>query len=187
MPVERHAGCPSWGYLPADNLSTDYLSVGCRNKFGMTTIGAFMHPVHVATSNIEYNKTDGKLEVICTMFTDDLEAALAKQYKAKTDLNKPEMHAAMDALLKSYIAANLDIKADNVLVNLNYLGFEINREATDVYLESDKIPLMKKVDVSASLIYNLFDDQINIVHITVNGVRKSEKVDYPDKKVEQVF
>ena len=150
-------------------------------------LNVFLHPIHVATSNIEYNKTDGKLEVICTMFTDDLEAALAKQYKAKTDLNKPEMHAAMDALLKSYIAANLDIKADNVLVNLNYLGFEINREATDVYLESDKIPLMKKVDVSASLIYNLFDDQINIVHIIVNGVRKSEKLDYPDKRVVQVF
>jgi hypothetical protein len=145
------------------------------------------HPIHVSTSNIEYNKADGKLEVICTIFTDDFEAALAKQYKAKTDLNKPEMHAAMDALIKSYIAANLNIKADNVTVNLNYLGFEINREATDVYLESEKMPLMKKVDVEASLLYNLFDDQINIVHVIVNGVRKSEKVDYPDKKVEQVF
>jgi hypothetical protein len=41
--------------------------------------------------------------------------------------------------------------------------------------------------VQVSLLHNLFDDQINIVHITVNGVRKSEKLDYPEKKVEQVF
>jgi hypothetical protein len=145
------------------------------------------HPIHVSTSNIEYNKSDGKLEVICTIFTDDFEAALAKQYHAKTDLNKQEMHAAMDALVKAYIPANLNIKADDAPVKLNYLGFEINREATDIYLESDKIPALKKVDVEVSLLYSLFDDQINIVHIVVNGVRKSEKVDYPDKKVEQVF
>jgi hypothetical protein len=150
------------------------------------TIKAF-HPVHVSTSNIEYNSKDNKLEVICTIFTDDFEAALAKQYHAKTDLSKAEMHAAMDVLIKSYIAANLHIKAGDAPVILNYLGFEINREATDVYLESEKISQVKKVDVEVSLLYNLFDDQINIVHIIVNGVRKSEKLDYPDKKVEQVF
>jgi hypothetical protein len=146
-----------------------------------------LHPIHVSTSNIEYNNKDNKLEVICTIFTDDFEAALAKQYNAKTDLNKAEMHTAMDALVKSYIAANLHIKANNAPVNLNYLGFEINKEAADVYLESDKIPQVKKVDVDVSLLYNLFDDEINIVHVIVNKVRKSEKVNYPDRRVEQVF
>jgi hypothetical protein len=145
------------------------------------------HPIHVSTSNIEYNSKENKFEVICTLFTDDFEAALAKQYHAKTDLNKQEMHAAMDALVKQYIAANLYIKADDKTVNLNYLGFEINREATDVYLESDKMPIVKKVDVEVSLLYSLFDDEMNIVHVIVNGTRKSEKVNYPDKRVEQVF
>src|ERR1700712_3906018 len=102
------------------------------------------HPIHVSTTSIEYNKQDGKLEVICTIFTDDFEAALAKQYHTKTDLNKADMHAAMDALIKTYIAANLNIKTDDAAAKLNYLGFEINREATDVYLESDKISAVKK-------------------------------------------
>jgi hypothetical protein len=145
------------------------------------------HPIHVSTSNVEYNGKDNKLEVICTIFTDDFEAALAKQYKAKTDLSKTEMHAAMDALVKSYLAANLHIKADDKPANLNYLGFELNKEAVDVYLESDKLPPVKKVEVEVSLLHNLFDDQINIVHIIVNGVRKSEKLDFPDKRVVQVF
>jgi hypothetical protein len=181
MQSKHHAGGQSQGYLSADGLS-----MGCRTKFSMTD-GVKFHPIHVSTSNIEYNAKDNKFEVICTLFTDDFEAALAKQYHAKTDLNKQEMHAAMDALVKQYIAANLYLKADDKTVNLNYLGFEINREATDVYLESDKLPVVKKVDVDASLLYNLFDDEINIVHVIVNGVRKSEKVNYPDKRVEQVF
>jgi hypothetical protein len=145
------------------------------------------HPIHVSTTNIELNKTDSKLEVICTIFTDDFEAALAKQYPGKIDLSKPEMHAAMDALVKKYVNSNLQIKTSDAPANLNYLGFEINREAVDVYLESDKVQPFKKIDVVVSLLHNLFDDQINIVHITVNGLRKSEKLDFPEKKVEQVF
>jgi hypothetical protein len=145
------------------------------------------HPIHVSTSNIEYNKQDGKLEVICTIFTDDFEAALAKQNPVKIDLQKTEMHAAMDVLVKKYITANLQINTDAGMTTLHYLGFEINHEATDVYFESDKLPLPKKVTVQVSLLHNLFDDQINIVHIIIDGVRKSEKLDYPDKQLTQVF
>jgi light-regulated signal transduction histidine kinase (bacteriophytochrome) len=145
------------------------------------------HPIHVSTTNIEYNKQSSKVEVICTIFTDDFEAALEKQYHTKIDLSKNEMHTAMEALVKKYVAGNLQIKTGAAPLTLNYLGFEINKEAVDIYLESDKIPAFKKVDVDVSLMHNLFNDQINIVHITINGVRKSEKLDYPDKKLIQVF
>ena len=145
------------------------------------------HPIHVSTTNISYNAQDGKLEIICTIFTDDFEAALAKQFHTKTDLTKAEMHAAMDALVKIYVGSNVQVKTGATTLLLNYLGFEINKEATDVYIETDKTPPVKKIDVSVSLLHNQFEDQINIVHITINGVRKSEKLDYPDKKVEQVF
>jgi hypothetical protein len=146
-----------------------------------------MHPIHVSTTNINYNAQDSKVEVICTIFTDDFEAALVKQYGKKTDLTKAEMHAAMEVLVKNYVNNHLQIKAGPGSLPLNYLGFEINKEATDVYLESDKTPVFKKIDVDVSLLHNLFDDQINIVHITVNGVRKSEKLDYPDRRVIQSF
>lgn len=154
---------------------------------GEKPVSKAFHPIHVSTTNIEYNKTDSKLEVICTLFTDDFEAALAKQFHTKIDLNRADMHTAMDALVKKYIASNLQVKTGASPVNLSYIGFEINKEATDVYFESDKVAAVKKVGADVSLLHNLFDDQINIVHIIVNGVRKSEKLDYPEKHVEQAF
>lgn len=162
-----------------------YISLGLISPAKHTA--KIMHPIHVSTANINFNAQDSKLEVICTIFSDDFEAALVKQYHQKTDLNKADMHTAMDALVKNYLANHLQIKTSTTSLQLNYLGFEINKEATDIYLESDKIPAFKKIDVDDSLLYNLFDDQINIVHIIVNGVRKSEKLDYPDKRVSQVF
>ena len=145
------------------------------------------HPLHVSTSDISYNGTDHQLEVTCTIFTDDFESALAKQFNAKTDLTKPEMHKAMDILVKNYLNGHLHIKSGTNAVPLNYLGYEIEREAVNVYLESAAIPAVKKAIVDVSLLHNLYDDQINIVHMTVNGTRKSAKVDYPDTRVTQDF
>lgn len=145
------------------------------------------HPLHVSTTTINFNPQDNQTEVTCTIFTDDFEAAIEKQFKTKTDLSKPEMHQAMDILVKKYISDHLHIKAGNDVLPLNYLGYEIEREAVNVYLESPKIPQPKTVVADVSLLYNLFDDQIEIVHIIVNGVRKSDKVDYPSTRVVQEF
>jgi len=145
------------------------------------------HPLHVSTSDISYNAKDNKLEVTCRIFTDDFELALQKQFNTKVDLQKPEMHNAMDVLVKNYLNAHLQLKTGNAAIPLNYLGFEVDHEAINIYLESAKIASPKIIEAEVSLLHNIFDDQINIVHMTVNGVRKSGKVIFPDKKIEQVF
>lgn len=145
------------------------------------------HPLHVGTADISYNNKEGDIEIICTLFVDDFENALAKQYNAKADLLKPEMHTAMDALVKQYLAANLHLKTNGTATPLNYVGFEINREAVNIYLESGKVAMPKKIDAEVSLMHSFFNDQINIVHMTVNGTRKSQKLEYPNKTVTQSF
>lgn len=166
-------------------LSTFWLGNFFLNLINPSNVN--FHPIHVSTAIIEYNKQDHKWEITCTIFTDDFEAALTKQNHGKIDLNSAAMHTAMDALVKSYLQQNLQIKTDGKATLLNYLGFEINKESADVYLESEVVGTVKKVVVNDSLLQNQFDDQINIVHITVNGNRKSEKLDYPNKSIEQVF
>lgn len=145
------------------------------------------HPLHVSTTDMNYNGTDHQLEVTCTIFTDDFESALAKQFNTKTDLTKADMHKAMDVLVKNYLTSHLHVKSGNNAVALNYLGYEVDREAVNVFLESTAIPAVKKAIVDVSLLHNLYNDQINIVHITVNGQRKSTKLDYPDTRVVQDF
>lgn len=145
------------------------------------------HPLHVSTTDLSYNAQDGKLEATCTIFVDDFELALQKEFNTKMDLQKPALHEAMDAFVKKYFASHLQVKAGDKSVQLTYLGFEINKEATNIYLESEKIPAPKKVEVDVSLLHNIFNDQLNIVHITVAGVRKSGRVDFPERKIIQSF
>jgi hypothetical protein len=146
-----------------------------------------MHPLHISTTDVTYNAQDNKLEVICTVFVDDFESALSKEYHTQPDLLKPAARAAAEALVKKYIAEHVIIKPNQNAAALNYLGYEIKDAAVNIYLESDKTPAFKKIDVDISLLHNLYQDQINIVHITVNGARKSDKLEWPNRKLSQVF
>ena len=66
-------------------------------------------------------------------------------------------------------------------VKFSYVGFEHEKEAVYGYLEVSNVVSVHKIDVSNSLMYDLFDDQVNIMHISVGGKRISTKLNYPDK------
>jgi hypothetical protein len=138
-----------------------------------------MHPLHVSTTEISFNAKEKSLEISCRIFTDDFEHILAKAYQTKTDLTKKELHAEMDVLIKKYLTTNLKYKVNGKPVVANYLGFEIDHEATNVYLEIDNIPSLQSLSLSNSILYDLFDDQMNILHVEKAGIRKSARTNYP--------
>lgn len=141
------------------------------------------HPLHLSATELNYNAKESTWELSCRIFTDDLETALAKKYKVKTDLSAEAQHQAMDVLVKRYALANLALRGSAGPITLNYLGFENDSEAVIVYLESTPVKGPLKLEATNSILYDLFDDQSNIIHITKNGSRKSSKLDYPDRKV----
>ncbi|MGM9476259.1 DUF6702 family protein [Pedobacter sp. GSP4] len=139
------------------------------------------HPLHVSTTEVSFNAKDKTLEISCRIFSDDFESILAKLYKQKTDLNNASMKNAMDELVKKYLTTHLQIKANGKASVMNYIGFEIDHEATNIYLEIGKIQSLKSVEVNDTILYDMFDDQMSIVHVVRGAVRKSTKILYPEK------
>lgn len=141
-----------------------------------------LHPFHISVTEINHNAADKTLEISCKIFTDDFETILAKNYKTKVDLINPSAKAAMDSLVKKYIFSHLQIKADGKPVAFSYLGFENDKEAAYVFFEVVTISSVSKLEISNSILYDQFDDQMNIMHVTVAGNRKSSRVSYPNKE-----
>ena len=146
-----------------------------------------LHPLHVSTTEMNFNAKEKSIEVSCRIFTDDFERILAKNYKVKTDLSKPELHKAMDILIKKYMDAHLQTVMNGQRVKANYIGFEIDQEATNIYLEIENVSSLQKLSVTNSLLYDLFDDQMNILHVENNGIRKSARINYPSTQLEVNF
>ncbi len=146
-----------------------------------------MHPLHVSTTEMNFNSKEKSLEVSCRIFTDDFERILAKNYRTKTDLTKPEMHTAMDALVKKYLEAHLHYTINGKSVKASYIGFEIDHEATNVYLEIENISSLKSLNLNNTILYDLFDDQMNILHVENKGQRKSARTNYPATRLVVTF
>lgn len=146
-----------------------------------------MHPYHVGSVEFNYNSKSGNYEVTGRFFLDDLENALKKKYGTATHFQEKGAEKKMDEILQKYCAEYIKLKSDNQFVKLQYLGYEEDSEAVNIYLESNKVKSPKKVEASVSMLYNLFDDQANIIHIIVQGKRKSSKLSYPDRYLYQNF
>lgn len=145
------------------------------------------HPFHVSVIEVNHNAGDKTLEISCKIFTDDFEKVLAKNYKTKVDLINPPNKAAMDSLVKKYLFSHLSIKANGKPLVFSYVGFENENEAAYGYIEVENVPSVTKLEISTNIMYDQFDDQMNILHITVGGNRKSTRLSYPEKEASFSF
>ena len=46
---------------------------------------------------------------------------------------------------------------------------------------------VSQLTITNTILYDMFDDQMGIMHVTVGGNRKSSRVNYPEKEVEFKF
>lgn len=148
-----------------------------------TRVSAVAHPFHVSVTEIEHSVKENSLQVSCKLFTDDFETILAKNYKTKVDLVNPVSRPAMDTLVKKYLLSHMSVKADGKPVRFTYLGYENEKEAVYGYIEAENVTTVRKIEVTSSILYDMFDDQVNIFHTKVNGERKSSRLNYPDKEL----
>lgn len=118
---------------------------------------------------------------------DDLENALNKKYGKSVHFLDSKYKSEINKELENYSSEYLKLKADNQFVKINYVGYEEDHESVNIYLESETLAVPKKVETAVSFLYNLFDDQMNIIHIVIHGERKSEKLNYPDRYLYQQF
>lgn len=155
--------------------------------FNISAKNISLHPYHVGSVEINYNSKSKNFEITGRFFLDDLENGLSKKYGKPFHFNDPKYRAQINEALKSYCAEYLKLKTNNQFLKINFIGYEEDSESVNVYLESEPVSDPKKIEAAVSILYNLFDDQINLVHIIVNGNRKSEKLAYPNRYLYQQF
>ena len=139
------------------------------------------HPFYVSVTEINHNSKDKTLEISCRIFADDMEDVLKQNYRTPVDLTNTGQQAQNDKLINDYITRHLAITADGKATKMNYIGYEKDSESVYCYFEVTDVTTVKKIDLNISILQDLTPDQINIMHVTVNGTRKSYKLDYPKK------
>lgn len=148
---------------------------------------AVVHPLYVSVTEINHNATDKNLEISCKIFTDDFEKALAGQYNKKIDLFNPKDKGEADKLVSDYVRKRLLIKLDGKDIALEFVGFERENDAVWSYFQTPAATAPKKVEISNSILYETYEKQLNLMHVSVGGNRKSTRLNNPDKEAKFEF
>ncbi len=145
------------------------------------------HPIYVSVTEIEHNAKEKTLEISCKIFTDDFEKTLRQQYKTHVDLIDTKHKAAMENLVNDYVQKHLSIKVDGKIIELQFLGFEQQEEGIISFYQATNISSVKKLDIKNNILYTYKKEQMSIIHVKVNGERKSSKLLNPEEKLSFEF
>ena len=146
-----------------------------------------LHPYHVGSVEFNYNSKSKTFQITAKFFLDDLENALKDKYGKAVHFNDANYKSQINEYLKKYCEEYLKLKADNQFLKIDYVGFEEDSESVNIFLESEPLTSPKKVETAVSFLYNYFDDQMNIIHIVIDGKRQSDKLNYPNRYLYKNF
>lgn len=134
------------------------------------------HPFYVSVCTIDFNSENRALEIAVKIFTDDFEFALEETTDKKLFLGTPKEPEEADKLIARYLEDHLKISLNDSAIEFNYLGKEVEIDATWCYIESQAMPsstLQGTITVTNRILLGSFEGQSNIVHINAGDTKKS--------------
>jgi hypothetical protein len=138
-----------------------------------------LHPFFVSVIDINHNEKEASIEISVRCFTTDLEKMIAAETKNTIDLSQSSQKSKADALIKAYLTKKLSLSVNGSKTNLEYVGFEIQKESTWTYFEIKNIKQLSQLNVFCEVLFGVNDQQINIFHVSAKGSRKSYELIYP--------
>ena len=139
----------------------------------------FFHPFYVSVIEIRHNETSASAEISMRIFTEDLEQTLRKQTNGAVDLVHPKNKSNSDKLVNDYIRKKIQLTINGKPSEMQYIGYEIQKESIWCYFEVPGIAQMKTVDANCTLLYEFVNMQTNIFHVIRGKTEQSKKLDYP--------
>jgi len=140
------------------------------------------HPFYISVTEMLLNSKTKSLEISCKMFAEDLEDVLKQNYKTPVDLGNEKTQVQNNKLINDYVLKHLSINIDSKPGALKFVGFEKENESIYCYYEVLNVPRIQKITINNTILQDYKQEQINIMHVIVNGNRKSTKLDYPSNQ-----
>jgi hypothetical protein len=139
----------------------------------LALMSAVLHPLHISVTEINYDEKEKSLEIMSMIFMDDLEATMRNRYNSDNlDILAPK-EKSLDDMMREYFTEKMKISLDKKTQKLNYLGHENDGDRFIFYIEIVGVKKWKEISVSNTALIEKFEDQSNLVHITVRENVKS--------------
>jgi hypothetical protein len=143
------------------------------------------HPTYVAVTQIDFNSRDKFAILLCKTFKDDLVSALQRKFSQKETITNPVDLRKLSAEMEGYIKTHLQIKINGKQASFSFINYMEDKENNSVamHFRINNIDSINRIEITDTVFYELYDSQIQIIYITVDGNRKSKKLRNPASDV----
>jgi len=139
----------------------------------VSLLWSFTHKYYLSVSDVVYNKEEQSLQIITRLFFDDLEEVLQERYDESIIVDETKDQKKLDRYIKKYLESKLQIKVNDTVRSLNYLGKEYEDDFVVCYIEVTDIKNVEKLQIENTLLMDVFPEQKNMMHTDVLGKKKS--------------
>lgn len=131
------------------------------------------HKFYVGVFQIDYLKEKKAVQITARLFIDDLEKALYKKHNKHFYLTTKDEISDANSYIASYLSEKLKIKINNKVQTLQFLFKEQENNIVICYLKINFKDNMKELDISNTILSDIFKGQQNLVHLNINGNKKT--------------
>ncbi|WP_298425027.1 DUF6702 family protein [uncultured Kordia sp.] len=131
------------------------------------------HKFYVSVTNIEYSKLDNSLQITTRIFIDDFQKVMEMRYDLKEELTTEKKVKEVEQMMEKYLKKKLKIWVNGEQKAFTFIGKKYEDDVTICYLEIPNIKDVTSIEVENDILYELEEDQQNLVHVKIKDQRKS--------------
>ena len=144
--------------------------------FAFTTL----HKYYISVTQINYIEEKQSVQITSRIFIDDFENILRQRYDESITLAGKEEPKTINTFIEKYLKEKIAIKINNNETIITFIGKEYEGDIMRCYLEIEGVESIQSIEISNKILFDLFEDQQNIVKTKINSKQKSVIQTYQD-------
>jgi len=134
---------------------------------------ASSHKFYVSITNIEHNEKQKSLQITTRIFIDDFQRLLKERYDFQEELTSEKKPKEVEQMMQKYLNKKLKISINSEFKPFNFIGKKYEDDVVVCYLEIEAINSVNTIEIENYILYEIEDDQQNLVHVKDKNKRKS--------------
>ena len=141
------------------------------------------HDLHVSVAEVKWNAESTSFEVSIKIFIDDLEKTLSGELISGLQIGTPKESTEANDIITAYLDKHFHISLDGIRLPSQFVGKETTEDYQAIwcYIEFPGLKDPKQCMVSNDILFELFDDQRNILDIRMTSSEKAYIILEPGK------
>ena len=132
-----------------------------------------LHKYYVSVTQIDYIESKQSVQITTRIFIDDFENLLRQRYDENITLADKDELSTVNSYIERYLSDKVKVKINDKAVKINFIGKEYDADIMRCYLEIEDVNSINSFEITNKVLFDLFDDQQNIVKLKINSKLKS--------------